>query len=25
VFDGRKLLTGNRLAELGFTYYAIGE
>jgi Predicted UDP-glucose 6-dehydrogenase len=25
VFDGRKLLAGNRLAELGFEYYAIGE
>ncbi|PPK99660.1 UDPglucose 6-dehydrogenase [Parapedobacter indicus] len=25
VFDGRKLLADNRLADLGFTYYAIGE
>ncbi len=25
VFDGRKLLGGNKLAEMGFDYYAIGE
>ncbi|MFC7525238.1 UDP binding domain-containing protein, partial [Parapedobacter sp. GCM10030251] len=25
LFDGRKLLAANRLADLGFAYYAIGE